>query len=280
MIATGVGVYVMQELEAQLAKAQFARRHLTKMASIGLAALIARIAMPRPAKAQDNDNDFKGDGDNDADDGRCFLKGTKVRTITGERAVEDLAIGDLLPTHFNGIQPIQWIGRFQYRRSDASRPWVRDALPVRIVRSALAADVPHSDLYVSQQHAIFTDGVLVRAGSLVNGATITLSNADDANELEYYHIKLQSHDIIYAEGAPCETLDEVTENAVNFVEYLRMYGPPPNEMPHHCVPVLSFTRNRSKMKSHFRSALSPLVDTRKKIDIIRDRLEDRALTMA
>jgi Hint domain len=162
----------MQELEAQLAKAQFARRHLTKMASIGLAALIARIAMPRPAKAQDNDNDFKGDGDNDADDGRCFLKGTKVRTITGERAVEDLAIGDLLPTHFNGIQPIQWIGRFQYRRSDASRPWVRDALPVRIVRSALAADVPHSDLYVSQQHAIFTDGVLVRAGSLVNGATI------------------------------------------------------------------------------------------------------------
>jgi hypothetical protein len=262
----------MQELEAQLAKAQFARRHLNKMASIGLAALIARVAMPKPAKADD-------ETDNPEDEVPCFLKGTRVRTVAGERKVEDLAIGDLLPTHFNGTQPIQWIGRFQYRRSDASRPWVRDALPVRIARSALAAGVPHSDLYVSQQHAIFTDGLLVRAGSLVNGATIALLDADDVSELEYYHIKLQSHDIIYAEGAPCETVDEVKENAVNFAKYLRMYGPP-SEMLHHCVPVLSFTGNRSKMKSHLRSALSPLVDRREKIDIIRDRLEDRALAMA
>ena len=78
-------------------------------------------------------------------------------------------------------------------------------------------------------------------------------------ELEYYHIKLQSHDVIYAEGAPCETLAESAD---------------------HFVPVLSFTGSRSKMKSHLRSALSPLVDRREKIDIIRDRLEDRALTMA
>jgi hypothetical protein len=263
----------MQELEAQLSKAQFARRHLSKMAGIGLAALIARVAMPTPAQAGDSD---EAPGE---DEPPCFLKGTKVQTITGERKVEDLAIGDLLPTHFNGTQPIQWVGRFKYRRSDASRPWVRDALPVRIARSALAAGVPHSDLYVSQLHAIFTDGVLVRAGSLVNGATIALLDADDVSELEYYHIKLQNHDIIYAEGAPCETVDEVKENAVNFVEYLRMYGAP-SETLHHCVPVLSFTGNRSKMKSHLRSALSPLVDRREKIDVIRDRLEDRALTMA
>jgi hypothetical protein len=34
------------------------------------------------------------------------------------------------------------------------------------------------------------------------------------------------------------------------------------------------------MKSHLRSSLSPLVDRREKIDVIRDRLEDRALTSA
>jgi hypothetical protein len=269
----------MQELELHLAKTQFARRHLTKMAGIGLGALIAGVAMPKPARAQDNDNDFRGDGDNDSDEVACFLKGTRIRTVAGERKVEDLAIGDLLPTHFNGIQPIQWIGRFHYKRSDASRPWVRDVLPVRVARSALAPNVPHSDLYVSQLHAIFTDGVLVRVGSLVNATTITLHDDDGLNELEYYHIKLQSHDVIYAEGAPCETVDEVKEAAVNFVEYLRMYGAP-SGMLRHCVPVLSFTGNRSKMKSHLRSALSPLVDRREKIDIIRDRLEDRALTMA
>jgi hypothetical protein len=147
--------------------------------------------------------------------GNCFLKGTKIRTITGERAVEDLAIGDLLPTHSNGVRPIQWIGRYQLTRSDASKSWERDAGPVRVARSALAPNVPHADLYVSQQHGLFIDGVLVRAESLVNGATIVLHDAGDVTELEYYHIKLQSHDVIYAEGAPCETL---AESAVHFAQ--------------------------------------------------------------
>jgi hypothetical protein len=241
------------------------------MAGIGLAALIARVAMPNPAKAA---------SDCDSDDPcTCFLKGTMVRTITGERKVEDLAIGDLLPTHFNGIQPVQWIGRYNFTRSDASRPWVRDVLPIRIARSALAPNVPHSDLYLTQLHAVFVDGELVRVGSLVNGATIALHEADELSELEYYHIKLQSHDIIYAQGTPCETLLDVYESAVNFVEYLRMYGAP-SEPAQPCIPVLSFYSNRSKMKSHLRSALSPLVDRREKIDLIRDRLEERALTMS
>lgn len=269
----------MQELEVHLAKARFARRHLSKMAGIGLAALVAKLAMPKPARAQDNDNDFRGDGDNDADDRQCFLKGTRVRTTTGERAVEALAVGDLLPTRFNGIQPIQWIGRYRYTRSDVSKPWVRAVLPVRVARSALAPNVPHSDLYVSQQHAIFVDGELVRVGSLVNGATIALHDANDRSELEYYHIKLQSHDIIYAEGAPCETLLDVEEGALNFVEYLRMYGAP-SETAQPCISVLSFYSNRSKMKSHLRSALSPLVDRREKIDVMRDWLEERAQTMS
>ena len=93
----------MQELEVRLAKAQFARRHVSKMAGIGLAAVIARLTMLKPARADaDGDND-----DTDNDEAPCFLKGTRVRTIKGERKVEDLAIGDLLPTHSNGIQPIK-----------------------------------------------------------------------------------------------------------------------------------------------------------------------------
>ena len=60
-----------------------------------------------------------------------FLKGTKIRTALGERKVEELAIGDQLPTAFGGTQPIQWIGRYRYQRSDIRKTWVKDVLPVR-----------------------------------------------------------------------------------------------------------------------------------------------------
>ena len=81
--------------------------------------------------------------------GNCFLKGTKILTAEGERKIEDLAIGDLLPTMFGGLRPVQWIGRYPRKKSDPSKPWVKDALPVRIARSALGPNVPHADLYVT-----------------------------------------------------------------------------------------------------------------------------------
>ena len=77
-------------------------------------------------RGDDHDRDDRGA----AGDPNCFLKGTRIRTITGERAVENLAVGDLLPTHSNGIRPIQWIGCYQVTRSDAAKPWAQDALPV------------------------------------------------------------------------------------------------------------------------------------------------------
>ena len=99
----------------------------------------------------------------------CLLRGTKVQTTAGHRKVEDLAVGDLLPTMFGGVRPIQWIGRFKSRKSDPSRAWPKQALPVRIRRSAIAPDVPHADLFVSSWHALLIDGLLIPAGNLING---------------------------------------------------------------------------------------------------------------
>jgi hypothetical protein len=206
----------------------------------------------------------------------CFLKGTKIRTAEGERTIEDLAIGDLLPTVFGGVRPVQWIGRYPFRKSDPSKPWVKDALPVRIARSALAPDVPHSDLYVTAAHSLLIDGVLAPAETLINGATITRYEAREYDELEFFHIKLESHDVIYAEGAPAETLVYVEESAVNFADYLRQYGTP-TKREARCAPLVHVWGGRPEFKSRLRSALSPWIDLRNPADVIRDRLEERGI---
>jgi hypothetical protein len=204
----------------------------------------------------------------------CFLLGTKIQTVLGERSIEDLVIGDLLPTAFGGARPIQWIARYRRKKDDPSKPWMKHAQPVRIKRSALAPDVPHTDLYVTPRHALLIDGMLIPAGSLINGTTIALYAAEEYGELEFFHIKLETHDVIYAEGAPSETLLRVEETASNFADYLRNYGPPATQ-DILCAPLLLYGGARSEIKSRVRNVMSPWLGPQR-VDIIRDRLQERA----
>src|ERR1700742_2754177 len=118
------------------------RRNIMKIGAILVPAILARA---RPAAADHPDHPDHPDHGGP----KCFLKGTKIRTAEGERKIEDLAIGDLLPTVFGGLRPVQWIGRYAVKKSDPSRPWVRDALPIRIEQGALGSNVPHADLCVT-----------------------------------------------------------------------------------------------------------------------------------
>ena len=268
------------------------RRNLIKMSAILASGIIAKIA---PATADDFRRDdfdrerdrgrhgwWDRDGKRDSDqrrhkDFQCFLKGTRIRTAEGEKKIEDLAVGDLLPTVLGGIRPIQWIGRYPFKKSDPAKAWVRDVLPVRVARSALGPNIPNADLYITKAHALFIDGLLVPVCHLINGTTITLYDAGELDELEFFHIKLELHDVIYAEEAPCETLVTVDENAVNFAEYIRQYGPPMIEDAR-CAPWVGFGR-RLEIKSRFRSAISPWIDRRQKLDVIRDELEERGIAL-
>jgi hypothetical protein len=216
----------------------------------------------------------------------CLLRGTNIRTTTGERKIEDLAIGDWLPTVFGGVRPIQWIGRYPIMKSDPSRPCEKEALPVRIARSAIAPNVPDADLFVTRWHALLIDGLLIPAGNLINGTTIRLDEAREEDKLEFFHIKMESHDAIYAEGTPVETMVRVDERAVNFAEYFRMYGAPETEGTR-CAPFASYGGMRGdyggmhgELRSRVRSAISPWFDRREQIDVIRDRLEERAIALA
>ena len=281
----------MSRLDRPLTDLQRSRRNVMRMGAIVASAIVARTTT---AMADDFQFDFHkhkdkergGDGnehkDRDNNKGRrdrhCFLKGTAIRTVEGDRKIEDLAVGDLLPTVFGGTSPIQWIGRYRFTKSDPTRAWVRDVLPIRIARSAVAPDVPYADLFVSKTHALLIDGVLVAAGNLVNGTTIVAYDACGLDKLEFFHIKLATHDAIYAEGVPCETLLHVDENAVNFAEYLRQYGAPVEEDTP-CAPLLRYNWGRGEIKSCLRSAISPWIDRRQTVDLIRDKLEARGLAL-
>jgi hypothetical protein len=264
---------------------QRSRRNLMRIGAIAGTALIAK-AKTAGADSFDRDRDWgwgwnwwrDSDRDRQRDDRQCFLKGTRIRTTQGDRKIENLAVGDVLPTVFGGTRAIQWIGRYQYRKSDPAKAWVRSILPIRIARSALGPDVPHGELYVTETHALLIDGVLVQAGNLVNDTTITRYHARDLDELEYFHIKLERHDVIYAEGAPTETLLEVDESAANFAEYLRQYGPVTTEESR-CAPLLRYEYRRGELKSCFRSAISPWIDRRQPVDIIRDKLDARGIAL-
>lgn len=209
---------------------------------------------------------------------QCLLRGSTVLTAEGMSRVEDLVIGDVLPTMFGGLSPIQWIGRYTVKRSNSSTPWPLEARPVRIARSALAPDQPRTDLFVSQAHGLFFDNMLVSAGCLINGTTITLDNPCAAKELEFFHIKLAKHDVIYAEGVAVETLLEVDESADNFAEYFRTYGVPTGgEVP--CLPVVSHMRRDGGLKGRIHHATS-WVDRRRQVRAVRDRLAWRAMTLS
>jgi hypothetical protein len=255
------------------------RRNFMAMGAIAGSALLARTRAASAVPTEDEQcciNDGSPPGPVVI---RCFLRGTKIQTILGERKVETLAIGDLLPTVFGGMRPIQWMGSHRHKRSDPCKPWVKDVRPVRIARSALGPETPHADLFLTQAHAVYIDGALVQVGDLINGTTITLHPAEEFSELEFFHIKLETHDVIHAEGAPCETLLTVDESLRNFADYFRRYGEPQGE-DQPCVPVLSYGGSgRRAIKSRLRSAMSPWIDHRQQFDVIRDRLEERALAL-
>lgn len=130
----------------------------------------------------------------------CFARGTRIRTGRGEVAVEALRVGDTVTTP-SGEKPVRWVGR---RRIDlAAHPRPQTVTPVRIRRGAFADSLPQRDLLVSPDHAIFVDGMLISARQLLNGTTIVQETA--TAPVEYFHIELDEHAILFAEGLPAES---------------------------------------------------------------------------
>ena len=130
----------------------------------------------------------------------CFLAGTMILTDRGERPVETLAIGDSVMTLSGEAKPIVWIGTGQVRTTPARRD---AATPIIVREGALAANVPNRDLYITKGHSLFLDDVLIPAEFLVNHRSILWD--DRIGNVDFYHIELAEHDVLFANGAAAES---------------------------------------------------------------------------
>jgi hypothetical protein len=62
--------------------------------------------------------------------------------------------------------------------------------------------LPHRDLFLSPDHAVYFDGALIPVKYLINRTTIIQVPVD---EVTYYHVELPRHDVLLADGLPVET---------------------------------------------------------------------------
>ena len=138
----------------------------------------------------------------------CFVEGTRIATNHGLRAIEDVQIGDKVETRDHGLQVVRWIG-------SSTVTGVGKLAPVRISAGALGENCPVRDLRVSRQHRMLLGSkvcerlfgsaeVLVPAIKLTKLPGVFIEEGDAP--VKYYHLVTDAHEIIFAEGAPSETL--------------------------------------------------------------------------
>src|SRR6476659_8907991 len=111
----------------------------------------------------------------------CFLRGTRIWTPNGERPVEDLRINDLVITSSGEAKPIRWVWGRRFERQSGQK-WAETIAPIRVAPSALGPNIPHRELFLSRNHCLYLDGVLIPVRDLLNNSSITRCGAEDVQE--------------------------------------------------------------------------------------------------
>ena len=143
----------------------------------------------------------------------CFVLGTEIATPMGNIAVENLNEGYLICDVDHAPIPL----RLAVRRCFSARDLEQNPqlLPVRISAGALGLGLPKRDLLVSRQHRMLvsskvsermfgTADVLIPAIKLTALPGIYVD--ESVQSVEYFHLVFDKHEVIFAEGAPTESL--------------------------------------------------------------------------
>lgn len=189
----------------------------------------------------------------------CFVSGTRIATPAGEVAVEDLAEGDLVMTASGEARPVRWVGHSRVRCGIPADGAAHRMWPVRIAAHAFAPNVPERDVFVSPGHSIAVrvmDEVFIPAGELINGATIAQVPCEDVS---YWHVELDSHDVLLSSGLPSESYINVGNRATFTI------GEGNVDPVHDAATLADYAR--------------PFVNAGPVVDAVRARLSDRAEQM-
>jgi hypothetical protein len=135
----------------------------------------------------------------------CFAAGTRIATVAGEVPVECLAIGDHVRGPWGEAMKVRWLG---FRQVDCARhPRPDSVWPVRVRAGAFRPGVPARDLFLSPDHALFIAPpgmrpVLIPVRCLIDGASVARRRVA---RVVYWHVELERHAVLLAEGLPCES---------------------------------------------------------------------------
>jgi hypothetical protein len=203
----------------------------------------------------------------------CFVQGTLILTANGEVPVEDLRVGDLIKTLDRGLQPIRWVDSSYLSVQDLSEN--ENLRPIRISIAAVSAVGGTGELIVSPQHRLLIASkvaermfgnteVLVAAKQLLEIEGVDV--ADDFDDVSYFHLLLDHHEIVYANGVPSESLylGQEAQKSLSpagqkeivalFPELLLL-----TFMPKSCRPIIRGKRAR-KLAGRLSQNSKPLVD--------------------
>lgn len=143
----------------------------------------------------------------------CFVSGTRITTPSGKRSVESLIVGDLITCQDGAERRLTQVLSRRFSRKQLARH--ENLRPVRITAGSLGLGLPTQDLVVSRQHRILTKSRISKRifgteEALVAAIKLTVMPGiyveTEARDVEYFHLGFETHEVIFAEDAPAESL--------------------------------------------------------------------------
>jgi len=145
----------------------------------------------------------------------CFTADCKIMTPDGPVAIKNLSVGDMVETRENGAQPVRWIGKNHLSGSELKlHPEMR---PVNVTKDAFGKGYPECNLRLSSQSRVLITGwraevyfgqseTLIPVSELLNDGSVRVDFS--AEDVVYYQLAIDQHDVILSEGLYCECSDQ------------------------------------------------------------------------